>query len=145
MKVEDQCVSLELSKKLEELGVKQESLFDWALCTKTEKYKVIGTPGNHKLNKGFTAYYCMGRDGRDGKGAFYSAFTVAELWEFMPYGTQLNKCLAFGNPLVEYGNNINKKSINKMSTRREGQKVVDALAKMLIYLIENNLIKIWEK
>src|ERR1700676_787072 len=29
MKIEDQVISLELSKKLKELGVKQESLFNW--------------------------------------------------------------------------------------------------------------------
>ena len=29
MKLEDQCISLELAKRLKELGAKQESLFYW--------------------------------------------------------------------------------------------------------------------
>src|SRR6266516_6355210 len=61
MKTEEQVTSLELSKKLKELDVKQESIFYWLLTTMGE-YEVTDR-GNVYMPK----------------DTFYSAFTVAEL------------------------------------------------------------------
>lgn len=60
MKLEDQVVSLELAKKLRELGVKQESAFYWDSDSEMQQWSVRRYRG------------------------FYSAFTVAELGEMLP-------------------------------------------------------------
>ncbi len=66
MKLEDQVCSLELSKRLKKLGVKQESLWDWA-----------DYDGDWKLYP---------RDYHPEDITHYSAFTVAELGEILPLG-----------------------------------------------------------
>lgn len=136
MKLEDQVVSLELAKKLKELGFKQDSLFDWQRSWHDKPYK---------LNPGGT-WETLDKDGR------ISAYTVAELGEmFKPgYGSFKNK-------------EISKFSYKKSGTEVREQfefvcfapytlgtpfkqptmsddKEADARAKMLIYLKENNLI-----
>lgn len=66
MKLENQVVSLDLAKKLKELGVKQESLFNW--------YEMPGRFGSKwriRLSRGFL------------KHEYYAAFTVAELGEML--------------------------------------------------------------
>src|SRR5437016_1173186 len=70
MKIEEQVTSLDLSKKLKELGVKQESAFYWEDSVFTDgmqlKSKERATlKGSHEI---------------------YSAFTVAELGETLPAG-----------------------------------------------------------
>jgi len=72
MKLEDQVCSLELAKRLKELGVKQESYFYW-ISDEDENFVVpTGTydwgdwPGYEKFEPK------------------YSAFTVAELGEMLP-------------------------------------------------------------
>lgn len=115
MKLEDQVCNLELSKKLKELGVKQESLFyhynepyndgedDWVITT-FEDYK--------------TTY--------ENKSEPYSAYTVAELGEMLPVG------FLFG------------KGTDKWFCSGEGfddENEANTRAKMLIDLIENDLIK----
>lgn len=66
MKLEDQCVSLDLAKRLKELGVKQRSYFDW-WKDEYENYEV----SNQSLVGRFSSIEC-------------SAFTVAELGEMLP-------------------------------------------------------------
>lgn len=68
MKLEQQVVSLELAKKMKELGFEQESLFYWQLEASdyaSEKEQIV--PKEY-LNKIFTPY---------------SAYTVAELGEIL--------------------------------------------------------------
>ena len=60
MKLEQHVCSLDLAKRLKELGVKQESLFWWGEITKE-------------------VHYC-----KAGKPLHISAFTVAELGEMLP-------------------------------------------------------------
>src|SRR5207237_834898 len=64
MQLEEQVVSLELAKKLEELGVKQVSYFYW----------IRRKPFND---------YSLGTDVYK-ETTFYSAFSVAELGELLP-------------------------------------------------------------
>ena len=66
MTLENQVCSLELAKRLKELGVKQESCFWW--CDPSD---------GDKADVGFI------RDNHVGYKVFYSAFTVAELGELM--------------------------------------------------------------
>ncbi len=71
MKLEDQVVSLELAKKLKELGVKQESAFYWLISNTTlSGEKCYGLRG-----EGFIAL--------QGAYNYVSAFTVAELYQII--------------------------------------------------------------
>jgi len=82
MKLENQVTSLELSKKLKELGVKQESLFYW------ESYYLPITTSRHNTlisSKDIGAKEPVERRGfLVSKLIRYSAFTVAELGEMLP-------------------------------------------------------------
>lgn len=154
MQMTQQVCSLELAKKLKELGVKQESLF----------YHFIGAvTGNHDLRMGW-----------DSKGDInftnsqtYSAFTVAELGELLPRyiadadqplsgvkGKQyplIIECLAddyssdnkingwrirYGDTKVKFESEYKLNSAGIYYIGNEA----DARAKMLIHLIENKLI-----
>lgn len=75
MKLEKQVCSLELAKKLKELGVKQESIFYWTRSY-TRKTGVFQADSKYYLaysknKKYYAEYEC-------------SAFTVAELGELLP-------------------------------------------------------------
>lgn len=109
MKLEHQVVSLELAKKLKELGVKQESLYWW----------VNRFPWSIQRHE----------EGRWSRARTHSAFTVAELGEILtPYLEDREgdgKPIPEGAPIVE-----------RMGLLWEP----DFLAKMLIYLLENNLM-----
>jgi hypothetical protein len=66
MKLEDQVVSLELAKRLKELGVKQESLFTWYEWYENEM--ILFHDRSPEIS---------------GQNP-YSAFTIAELVEILP-------------------------------------------------------------
>src|ERR1700704_1122897 len=75
MKLENQVCSLDLARRLKELGVKQESLFYWWKYTGKPEQWMVNT-----INKlfrepgiGYTMHWTME----------FSAFTVAELGEIM--------------------------------------------------------------
>lgn len=67
MNLIDQVVSLELSKRLKDIGIKQESLFYW--------YSFDGLPWEVRYEN----ETCIHK-----KSLLISAFTVAELGEFLP-------------------------------------------------------------
>jgi len=136
MKLEQQVTNLELAKKLKKLGVNQESLFYWHL--ESGHYFVVG---DNKLEDEDSRY-------------LFSAFTVAELGEMLPeiikvdhnrvaqfYCYRLDKERViqleakerpiYEGSIVEYG------FYKEMSADTEA----NARAKMLIYLLENKLIK----
>lgn len=110
MELEKQVCSLELAKKLKELGVKQESLFWWNISDGI----VIGEQYRRPPS--------------------ISAFTVAELGEMLP-GNFNTIRRGDGSWLAYDGNaadNVNHQEISDTEA--------DARAKMLIYLLENNLL-----
>lgn len=77
MKLEEQVCSLELSKRLKELGVKQESLFWWVVDRYDGNTYVLDYIGSCGLcSSAFNGNY---------EGKEISAFTVAELLELLPY------------------------------------------------------------
>lgn len=133
MKFEKQVVSLEPSIKLEKLGVKQESLFSY-LITKSGFEKIEET---HHDRKQFEDVY--GRVIEQ-----YSAFTVAELGlkaKGITYGIRENGvCWARIDMSFytdrKWSENDNSKEIFEAETE------ADCRAKMLIYLLENNLLKL---
>lgn len=138
MELSDQVCSLEFSKRLQKLGVKQESLFYW--------------------------YYAM-HDGINIEwkimyGTFglfpdrYSAFTASELLELLPkilnideYYSELKLRTEHEDDkwFVTYETNYYTvfDGVDKFNEKigvDEG--ICNALAKMLIHLIENGLIKL---
>lgn len=135
MKLEQQVTSLELSKKLKELGVKQESYFFHALTKKG--YTLRGR------------YTRRQRDQMDMVGVdMWSAFTVAEL------GEMLQKRLEIKTPTEKH--EVHRLICEGQDTRwmityvcadchgklckEYADTEADARAKMLIYLLENKLI-----
>lgn len=133
MKLENQVVSLELAKKLKELGVKQKSLFYYAITkpndlkpTSLEWYKDI-----EKVNKVLPNYI----------EELYSAFTVAELGEMLPGNTSglyfvTQKGLMGNSWYVDALTVVGHSKVCLTTAETEA----DARAKMLIHLIENKLI-----
>lgn len=139
MKLEDQVCSLELAKKLKELGIKQDSLFfhvSWAFTKKEieekESYHIFSRE-RCEVNEDLTIKI--------------SAFTAAELGEMLPkyikkanieyYYAQfpsenLDKWIIFYRNFFYSWNGQNQEDVNEANAR----------AKMLIYLLENNLMEI---
>ena len=116
MKLEKQVVSLELAKKLKELGVKQESYFGWV-------YDPYWGP-NHFVTSNSDDYNWE-----------YSAFTVAELGEMLSKGT-----LAWWqNTRDEHGDPNWVYSYGAVSVSAKTE--ADARAKMLVYLLKSSLVE----
>jgi len=113
MELEQQTTSLELSKKLKELGCKQESLFYWS--------RLLG--GEFELN-----YY---KEFREQRGDF-SAFTCAELGEKLK-GYNIDYWYSYPD--------FRLKLQESVDTQGRDENEANARAKMLAYLIENKLIK----
>lgn len=141
MKLEDQVCSLELAKKLKELGVKQESYFYWS-CDH------INTT-QHGLSR-----YNL-HDGIESNSENWSAFTVAELGEILkdirfPMGTWIGeKCYQFlsikcSMLSVWLQHDFDAGFSEKQETVFKAVNDTEAnmRAKMLIYLIENKLIEV---
>ena len=127
--------SLELSKKLKELGVKQESEFYWV-----------------KNIQGITELYFNGNPTSAPIYVIYpdaiSAFLSSELGEMLPYLVEgKDKNFFYETGKCEKNNRYCRE--HEVGYSREGYDVLysitdnteaNARAKMLIYLIENNLI-----
>lgn len=118
-----QVTSLEWSKKLRDLGVKQESCFYW-----------IPIRGSYKLL--FVGDKKHGIEYAKSRIAGISAYTVAELGSFLPTGTRTVQWLVNGRMYWNVTNVEGLTDVNADSSIGEA----DARAKMLAYLIENKLI-----
>lgn len=135
MKLEDQCVSIDLSKRLKELGVKQDSLYSWF---ETKRYGIIIEQSGSEFDLEY--YLSVGRLG--------SAFTVAELGEMLPYNIMVNGQSYFfeagkaskANPYISE-HEVNYSYGDECIHLEREDTEADARAKMLIYLIENGIIK----
>ena len=125
--------SLELSRELKELGVKQESEFYW--------YNSMATGGKWIVlsAKGFTTpiKFLLQQDN------LTSAFLSGELGEKLPekcpkHNTSLQICHSFsGGWFVGYGDHMNLNGCHV----EDDKNLAEAMGKMLVYLIKNNLIK----
>lgn len=128
MKLEDQVCSLELAKKLKELGVKQDSLFWWAgellvFKTQTGFYNQVGAGMNlHPLID-----------------KTISAYTVAELGEMLPPKIE-DSFIQTSRCSDKSGFNCVAGYINNEAVSFNRKTEADARAKMLIYLLENKLL-----
>lgn len=130
MKLQNQVCSLELAKRLKELGVKQDSLFAWYVSTDIDDEPSLNRhPDMSCIACGHpTAPYYE----------WISAFTVAELGEMLPKEYQVVKDREdwFGWKM-----NIPNYELETMFPDEIiGKTEADARAKMLIYLLEKKLI-----
>ena len=116
MKLNKQVTTLETSKKLKELGVKQESLFGWYRGLKGLNDNSYQVKINNRPMKRWSADY--------------SAFTVAELGEKLPKFK-----------LRKYSKNYEIYIPDRTIFHQVAKNPSNCLAKMLIYLIENKLIE----
>jgi hypothetical protein len=134
MELEKQVCSLELAKKLKELGVKQESLFRWYVHNK-------GVEISYYTHEYFERSY--GVKIVDS----YPAFTVAELGEMLPIriqGTNKNgyartdHFFACYSATYRFLVGYHADPIDELC-KSIADNEADARAKLLIYLLENNL------
>lgn len=117
MKLEQQVCSLELAKRLKDAGAKQESLFYWF---------------TNQL-----VYRCDLSKWEKSKKYIFSAFTVAELGEMLPFNVKTNKIGDSGKWFARHFIGPN----NSMGDGITADTEADARAKMLICLIEQGLVK----
>ena len=141
MKLEQQVCSLELSKRLRELVVRQESVFYWVKHIGYEPY----------LQASKEAPSGVWVEGTE----VYSAFTVAELGEMLPLyiGNANANGLEQPYALFTSWNDTEGWSVaycppggGTMAYHLQVENTeADARAKCLIYLIENGLIEGYDK
>ena len=147
MKLKDQVVSLELSKKMDELGFKQKSLWYWCkgICKGNKNLPPkIMCPG------GLTIHDARPIDVDEyffevGYQTICSAYTVAELGEMLPNFIEKKRSTHLFRNLKIYKqkHEILKEMfwfVRYGCIYRNAKTEVNARAKMLIYLKENNLI-----
>ena len=118
MKLEDQLTSFELSKKLKELGVKQDSLFCW-----TSDIDLEYLPTDIRNNNSCIA-----------------AFSVAEHGERLPSYYKPKHALLMEKIENLYFVSYRLNGTFKDSITFHDKKEADVRAKMRIYLLENGLI-----
>lgn len=112
MQLSDQVCSLELSKKLKYLNVKQESLF-----YHNDDKQILFAPSIFHENAVTLREYC-------------SAFTASELGEMLPNGML---CEKINNKWGIYAHYLPNYILH--------EKEADSRAEMLIYLIQNKLME----
>lgn len=129
MKLENQVTSLELSKRLKELRVKQKSLFYWSEVVDNfhEKPSLLYS-SKGKIPENKSGFY-KATDGSGWEENFFSAFTVAELGEY----------------LKDVSSEVMEKLPQKYKDMDDNEMShflfsADKWAEVLIYLLENNLL-----
>jgi len=153
MTLEQQVISLDLAKRLKELGVKQKSFWTWhtRLWQKSGEPEVYLWPAYGFSNNSAPS----GRTHKTNYNEDASAFTVAELGEMLPTGQfwkdESNDKLirtfrAQGENKywwceLAQGTEVYPAPMAKPIHREVEITEADARAKMLVYLLENKLIK----
>jgi len=145
MKLEQQVTSLEISKRLKELGVNQESLFKWNFPLKTKDEKEYGYPDSEFEPRLFTEeqWELYAEDYNPPVSVMYSAFTVAELGEMLKNtGYQKDGNGYFRNTFWFKDAWYSSMDTDNKTPAITADTEADARGKMLIYLLENKLITI---
>ena len=134
MELKDQVASLESSKRLKELGVKQESLFYWYRWTDTFNRQFGELPDEKDNNiLGAPSIQPVPLSGITDR---FSAFTVAELGWLTPYYNSISFYQWDENEESGYGCHFNNPAITEeyfATSKTEAE----ARALMLIYLLEH--------
>ena len=124
MNLEQQVCSLELAKKLKVLGVRQESAFYWwDPSFGNDRWKILFNEHSMELDS-----------------ERISAFTVAELGEMLPIGyctVPLHEERRGRTWIPEFAEDGKIKLLQNFGSDTEA----DARAKILIYLIEQGVVK----
>ncbi len=132
MDIQQQVTNLELSKKLKELRVKQESLFKWIIAnhpTELEGKEFLDySPGNENYNE--TPIH------EGWSLTSWPAFTASELLEMLPSWTDIVKI-----DEKDYVCNHFKKN-SDTAYHLFDENICNTLAKMLIHLIEKGIIEV---
>ncbi len=122
MTFEQLFCSPELAEKLAELGVKQDSLFDWV-------------QGDGEMGAGF-GWHISRHDGANHTWAKqFCAFTASELMEMLPRGAFSFKSHPFFEEVGIWTAGCQEK--NKC---QHADTEADARAKLLIYMLEEKLV-----
>lgn len=146
--LESQVVSLELSKRLKELGVKQEdSLHAWIRCLPREQVKWV----DHNLLDTHAEYF-VSANFKEWSWAGWqcAAFTVAELGQWLPttIDNRYKDCTLWINMRNMHHSNDTHQYCVWYENARPEEKIeivanteANARAKCLIYLIEKGIVK----
>jgi len=144
--LEKQVVSLELAKRLKELGAPQDSLYCHMQSMGRLKDGVLSSVDAHCI-RSMTV-------GTKGEGELFAAYTVAELGELLPYAVKKEGELYFihQTPCVGGHNYDSERFCFEFTyTSIKGEAITlpiqekteaDARAKMLIYLLKQKLISL---
>lgn len=143
MELQNQVTNKEISQRIKELGVKQESHFFWARTGYDSDFTFLGSKSDMQVFKS--------KEFHDEAGAndtydLHSAFTVAELGEILPTDITIKKRTYWLNTArMSHGwsvGYVSRKGDYYLMNEHESIEVTeaDARGKMLIYLLENNLI-----
>lgn len=139
MKLEQQVVSLEMAKKLKELGVKRESLFMW--FHQGGNFSPELKSCREFLQQGEIRLLSSSFGGIKNMDFFYPAFTVAELGEMLPGNDGSHYFVSQKGLMGNLWFCTRKGMIdNSVEYQTESETEADARAKMLIYLLENKFI-----
>lgn len=140
MKLENQVVSLELAKKLKELGVKQDSLAYWGWYLPMDEG--ARNRGGHLWRVGYFEHTPKDCYALADSEEFYSAFSVAELGEILPF--EIGEARSWSGYKDGKGN-------WEAWLEEQGEMIghtfvadteADARAKTLVYLLENDLLSL---
>lgn len=127
MQLEKQVCNLELSKRLKELGVKQDGYFEWSYW--------MDHPPHEAMDHQCQEKHWQVTDRIGGNfGERHSAFTVGELGEMLPRDFYTMRDIVGAWDCAS--KNIGGKWVTQSAPTE-----ADARAKALIYLIENRLVK----
>jgi len=141
MKLGQQIVSLPLAKRLKELGVKQESYFAWyEEGMRANPGRTCGTKRHRTLPVRDCAGLTSGAEHR----TFYAALTVAELGDLyrpvIPAAIPRCKSPTRSGSAIGIALQGSKAEDEGKPSSTYAHTEADARAKMLIYLIEHNLV-----
>jgi len=138
MELSKQVASLELSKRLKELGVKQESLFIWSV-PKPENART--NIDEVKLRDMQPEIYMRGSSWGE---CFeeVAAYTSAELGEMLPWGVEVDGKIEVLHIYKDSADQWNFYPSHGAWHKTFNETEADARARLLIFLLENGLLKV---
>lgn len=144
--IESHLTSLEISRRLSELGIKKEALFYyWVAC----ENPLIGSISEETAKNWFLSSIQQVKESKNGHDWEYPAYTASELLEMLPaeitgsddepFYITVEKNLE-ENWDVSY-QNITPNGAPQWECHEDEKYIQNALAKMLIHLLENGIVK----
>lgn len=149
MNLKQQVCSLDLAKRLKELGAEQNSIFYWSV---PDPSKASNKREELILSKDCEVMLCFRQADWGEKFKTVSAFTVAELGEMLPISITRSDKQKFSPVFYKNRGDFHDETRwsieyssytldnGEIEVQRVADTEADARAKMLIYLLENKLI-----